>query len=86
MRKDNELWNKLCTLDALKKGWHLARTDMQLDFIKEPFSNETFGFFSEENLTELLRLLKTGQFTPSPLKRIPIPKGTLGSGLIKSTK
>lgn len=45
MSKDNELWNKLCTLDALKKGWHLARTDMQQDFIKEPFSNETFGFF-----------------------------------------
>ena len=48
MSKDNELWNKLCTLDALEKGWHLARTDMQQDFVKEPFSNETFGFFQKK--------------------------------------
>ncbi len=76
---NNQFWDKLCTEDSLQKGWHLTRTDMQQDFAKEPFSNEIFGYSSEENIKELLRVLKTGGYSPKPLKRVAIPKGSLGT-------
>jgi reverse transcriptase-like protein len=75
----NKLWKKLCTENSLRKGWHLTRTDMKRDFAKEPFSVEIFGYSSDENIKELLRVLRTGKYNPKPLKRVAIPKGTLGT-------
>ena len=75
----NEIWAKLCTEEALRNGWHLTRTDTQTDFIEEPFAKETFAYFVDENIRELLRALQIGDFQPHPLTRVSIPKGTLAT-------
>src|SRR5687768_15918045 len=75
----NALWDQLCTLDALKRGWHLTRTDTHQDFIAEPLARETFACFLEENLLEFLRILKLGDYQPTPLTRVSIPKGALAT-------
>ena len=79
MANNNKLWDELCVEKSLQKGWHLTRADMQRDFAKGPFSSEIFGYSSKENIKELLRLLKTGKYSPKPLIRVAIPKGTLGT-------
>jgi hypothetical protein len=75
----NELWDQLCTIAALRRGWHLTRTDTNQDFITEPFARETFAYFLDENLSEILRILKLGDYQPTPLTRVSIPKGALGT-------
>lgn len=75
----NKIWERLCTLEALQRGWHLTRAEMYQDFVKEPLLKEAVGYFSEEILNELLRILKTEQYSPTPLRRVAIPKGSLGT-------
>jgi hypothetical protein len=75
----NWLWDELCTEAALKRGWHLTQSDAQQDIVEEPFSRETFAFFLEDNIRELRRTLRAGDYRPHPLTRIAIPKGNLGT-------
>ena len=58
----SELWDELCTFEALKDGWYLASRDLQQDFIKIPFLKEQFALSLDSNLNELVRQLKTEQF------------------------
>lgn len=76
---ENDLWERLCDEDALRCGWHLARVDMKTDFIEELYSKDTFGHFDDQNIQEILRLLKSGGYSPNPLARVPIPKGILAT-------
>lgn len=72
------LWNRLLTLEILRRGWHLARLDTRNDFAEDLYSTDVFGSDLGDQLQETLNRLKTGTYQPRPLFRIEVPKGALG--------
>jgi RNA-directed DNA polymerase len=76
---DNELWTRLLTADALKRGWHLTRAELDSDFLTDTFGREAFAYFLEDNICELLRALRRGEYQPRPIRRASIPKGPLAT-------
>jgi hypothetical protein len=75
----SELWDELCTFEALKDGWYLASRDLQQDFIKIPFLKEQFALSLDSNLNELVRQLKTEQFRHQNVIRTAVSKGNLST-------
>ena len=74
-----EIWDKLCTYEALKGGWYLAYNDLKRDFLEVPFIKEQFASNLDENLNELVRQLKTEQFRHKNVIRIAVTKGNLST-------
>ena len=74
-----ELWDKLCTYEALKDGWYLASKDIGKDFIEIPFLKEQFASSLESNLKELVRQLKTEHFRHQNVIRTSVSKGNLST-------
>ncbi len=74
----NSLWEKLLKSDSLKRGWHLARDDSSSDFAEDLASVDLYAVDIKAELKELANRLATNTFKPKPLKRIEVPKGSLG--------
>lgn len=73
----NRLYNKLLSLDLLKRAWHLARNDSRTDFIYDSYRYYDYAFRLEDNLKGLLLKIEGGTYRPQPLLEIDIPKSTL---------
>jgi len=73
----NRLYNKLLSLNLLKRAWHLARNDSRTDFIYDSYRYNDYAFRLEDNLKGLLLKIEGGTYRPQPLLEIDIPKSTL---------
>jgi len=74
---NDSLYKKLCDINILRRGWHLARSDSRNDFIYDSFRYSDFAFNLEDNLRSISSSLKRKQYYPKPLLTIDIPKSTL---------
>ena len=74
-----ELWDKLCTYEAIKDGWHLASQDIGQDFIEIPFLKEQFASSLNCNLKELVRQLKKENFRHQNVIRTSVSKGNIST-------
>lgn len=75
MAKD--LYEKLLSMDLLRRAWHLARNDSRTAFVSDPIRYNDFAADLEDNLRGLRDALASGDYHPSPLLRIDVPKSTL---------
>src|SRR5690242_6402337 len=73
------LWTQLLSADALKRGWHLTRAELDNDFLTDTFGREAFAYFLDDNISELLRILEKSEFQPRPIRRASIPKAPLAT-------
>ena len=73
----NRLYNELCSLEVLKRAWHLVRNDARKGFIRDSFRYSDFGFSLDENLLRILDSLKRECYYPKPLLEIDVPKSSL---------
>lgn len=74
---DNLLYKKLCSLDVLKRAWHLVRNDARTDFIYDSYNYSDFGFDLENNLKNIIESLLNEKYYPKPLLEIDVPKSSL---------
>ena len=73
----NRLYKELCSLEVLKRAWHLARNDGKKSFIRDSFRYSDFGFNLDENLLRIQDSLKRECYYPKPLLEIDVPKSSL---------
>jgi len=74
---DNRLYKKLCTLDVLRRAWHLVRNDARTDFIQDTYRYSDFGFTLEEDLKNIQDKLIEENYYPQPLLEVDVPKSSL---------
>ena len=74
---NNRLYRKLCSMDVLKRAWHLVRNDARTDFIHDTYRYSEFGFNLEENLKSIQEDLFREKNYPKPLLEIDVPKSSL---------
>lgn len=73
----NRLYKKLCSIDVLKKAWHLVRNDARTDFIRDIYRYSDFGFSLDDNLKSIQEDLIRESYYPKPLLEIDVPKSSL---------
>jgi retron-type reverse transcriptase len=73
----NKLYKKLCSVEVLKRAWHLVRNDAKKSFIHDVFRYSDYGFYLDENLLRIQDSLKRECYYPKPLLEIDVPKSSL---------
>lgn len=72
------LWHELVKTSSLRAGWHLTRAELRSDFAQRLLISDAFARDLDASIEEISRQLKTDTYTPRPLIRVNVPKGTLG--------
>lgn len=72
------LWNTLCDVQTLKRGWHIARSELSRDFAEIPFAADVIARDLDKYLQELSSTLKAGTYRPRSLIEVDVPKGPFG--------
>lgn len=73
----NKLWKDLLEPQNLKRGWHLARADLDKDFAEELYSADAIACDLELVIKEISKELATDTYIPHPLFQVEVPKTTL---------
>lgn len=72
------LWDDLCEIRTLKRGWHIARSELSRDFAEIPYATDCIARDLDRYLHELSTCLKSGTYRPGALIEVDVPKGPFG--------
>ncbi|MDJ0761993.1 MAG: RNA-directed DNA polymerase [Myxococcota bacterium] len=72
------LWDQLLRPKCLKRGWHIARSELHQDFAEDLYCADVIAVDLEGVVKETINRLETWTYCPRPLLHIEVPKGSLG--------
>ena len=73
----NEMFKKLCRLETVNIGWHLAQNDSRDDFVTDPIGHSDFARNLRDRLAHLIEEVQNDRYRPRYLLEIDIPKSGL---------
>jgi group II intron reverse transcriptase/maturase len=69
-----DLYEKICDIETLRSGWFRVQESRSRAVGVDGISTTAFGTIIERELNTLSEELRSGRYTPRPLRRIQIPK------------
>ncbi len=76
---NNPIWAEVKEPLSLRKGWHLARSELNSGFFNDTFHLQSFANNLPSQIKEIRRLLDTNSYRTKPLREVLVPKSSLST-------